>query len=289
MRPKSGRMVVRVVAALAAAAVSLTVVLAATRPRVRVVAPPAALCVGNVISVGAQAKSSAKVKVKVRVARPDGSLALSAKKKVGKKLKSWSVVAQQPGTYRTTYRSKPKKWTFLTEVSVCGGGGGGGTGGGGGGGTPGTVDINDNDAGAAMFAMPNLAPGATQSSCITATYAGSLPGTVRLYGTTSGTGLASYLRLTVTRGTSGAFGSCSGFTPDPTNYTGAGPGVIFDGTLAGWPDDYTSGLVDPTAVPEQWTAGESHTYRFEVLLPADVTNTAQGLTAGQIFVWEARD
>jgi hypothetical protein len=283
---RSRRLVLRVVAGLAAMAIGLTVVMAATRPKIKVLTPPSKLCVGNVISVGAKAKGSAKAKVKVTVVRPDGSVGLKTKKKVGKKMKAWSVPVQQPGIYVTTYKSKPKKWTFSTEVSACGTGGGSG---GGGGGTPGTVDINDDDAGASMFSMSNLAPGDVRTSCLTASYAGSLPATVRLYGTTTGTGLAPHLDLTVTRGTGGAFGSCAGFTPDPVNHVGAGPGVIYDGTLDGWPDTYATGLVDPSAVPEQWTAGESHTYRFEVVLPPDMADSAQALTTGQTFVWEARD
>lgn len=269
------------------AAVSLTVVMAATRPKVAVAAPPSKMCVGDPFSVGARAKGRAKVRVKVTVSRPDGSWALKAKKKVGKKMKSWSVVAQQPGTYVTTYKSKPKKWTFLTEVSSCGSGGGGT---GGGGGTLGTVDINDNDAGAAMFSMANLAPGTSQASCITVSYQGSLPATVRMYGTTTGSGLAGHLQLTVERGAGGGFGTCTGFSPDGTDYVGAGPGVVYRGTLTGWPDDYAGGRVDPTSgSPEQWTTGESHSYRFTVTLPAEAADAAQGLTAGQTFVWEARD
>lgn len=280
-RARPMRVLVRMVAGLTVAALSLTVVLAATRPKVRVIAPSPTGCVGDPIWVGAKAKGSTKVKVKVTVSGPDGAVALNVKKRVGKKWRRWSTTAQLPGTYRTTYKSKPKKWTFLTNVIECGGGGP----------APGSVSISDNDAGSSMFGMTNLAPGVGQASCITATYGGSLPATVRLYGATSGTGLDAFILMTVTRGTSAGFGSsCSGFQPDATNYTGAGPGVIYVGTMAGWADDYGSGLVDPTAAaPEQWTAGESHAYRFEILLPAAVPDAAQGLTAGQSFVWEARD
>ena len=278
MRP--GRKAVRILGAATLAAVSLTVVLAATRPKLKVIAPPAQACVGDLIKVGAKAKGSARYKVKVRVLAPDGSLALKAKKRVAKKWRTWSVTVDKAGTYRTMYRSKPKKWSFFTKVSHCGGGQ-----------TPGSVVIDDDDAGAAMFAMPNMAPGASEERCIMVSYTGTLPATVRLYGTTPGTGpgLAPYLELTVTRGTGGSFGTCAGFTPDPVDHVGAGPGVIFDGTLDGWPDTYGTGLVDPSAAPEQWTTGESHTYRFEVGLSPALADEAQGLTAGQTFVWEARD
>ena len=60
-----------------------------------------------------------------------------------------------------------------------------------------------------------------------------------LHGTTTGTGLDAYLDLKVTRGTyspsTPAFKSCTNFQPDGTNYIGAGNGVIYNGTLQGYP------------------------------------------------------
>ena len=69
---------------------------------------------------------------------------------------------------------------------------------------------------------------------------------MRLYGTTTGTGLDQYLDLKVTRGTytpsEPAFDSCTNFQPDGTEYiAGKGNGVIYDGTLQGFPDDYAGG------------------------------------------------
>jgi 6-phosphogluconolactonase (cycloisomerase 2 family) len=149
----------------------------------------------------------------------------------------------------------------------------------------GTVSLTDNDAGAAMFALGNLKPGDTDSGCLQVTYTGSLPALVRLYGTTTGTGLDQYVDLKVTRGTigSGSFDDCTGFTPDATNYLGQGAGVVYNGTLAAFADDWTAGLADP----EAWTAGESHAYKFQATL-AD-TNAAQGRSVTQTFTWEARN
>jgi predicted ribosomally synthesized peptide with SipW-like signal peptide len=153
----------------------------------------------------------------------------------------------------------------------------------------GSVTLSDNDSGAAMLTLTSAAPGDSDSGCIRVTYSGSLPATVRLYGTTAGTGLDPYLNLTVTRGTisSGAFDSCANFSADATNYVGAGAGVLYSGTLQGFPDDYANGIVDPTsASPENWTNGEEHAYRFTVTLQDN--NAAQGKTATQTFIWEAR-
>lgn len=152
------------------------------------------------------------------------------------------------------------------------------------------VSLTDDDGGNAMFTLPNAAPGSGDTGCITVTYHGESEATVRLYGTTTGTGLDRYLDLTVTRGTfpSGTppFDSCGGFVPDPPDYIGAGAGTIYAGTLADFPDSYDAGLADPPGAPEPWADSETHAYRFAVTLGDD--NAAQGLTAGQTFTWEAR-
>lgn len=153
----------------------------------------------------------------------------------------------------------------------------------------GTVSISDNDSESAMLALNAAKPGDSDTSCITVSYDGTLESSVRLYGTTTGSGLDQYLDLTVTRGSGAAgFDDCTGFTPDASNYLGSGDGVVYSGTLQSFPDDYGAGLVDPTpGSPESWTSGESHTYRFVVTVRDD--NGAQGLTAGQTFTWEARN
>jgi hypothetical protein len=111
----------------------------------------------------------------------------------------------------------------------------------------GTVTLTDNDGGSAMLSLSNALPGATDTSCIRTSYSGSLPATVRHYATVTGT-LAPYLTLKVTRGSSSSgFDNCTGFTPDTTNYNGAGAGVIYNGDLSGLPSSYAAGIVDPDA------------------------------------------
>lgn len=154
--------------------------------------------------------------------------------------------------------------------------------------TAGTVTMGDNDSGQAMLALSNSRPDDSDTSCIRVSYTGSLPSTVRLYGTTTGTGLDPYLILTVTRGTLPAdtFDNCTNFLPDAGDYIGAGSGVIYSGTLQAFPDDYSTALVDPTAAtPETWTTGESHDYSITVTV-AD-SDGGQGKTATQTFIWEA--
>jgi predicted ribosomally synthesized peptide with SipW-like signal peptide len=155
----------------------------------------------------------------------------------------------------------------------------------------GTVVLSDNGplASSPMLSFSNAKPGDSATSCINVSYTGTLPASVRLYGTTAGTGLDPYLNLTVTRGSgAAAFADCTGFTADATNYTGAGNGVVYNGTLQGFANSYATGLVDPTSgTPAVWTNGQSHTYKFVVAVQDN--NAAQGKTATQTFTWEARN
>jgi len=156
----------------------------------------------------------------------------------------------------------------------------------------GSVKLSDNGDGSSMLSLSGAVPGNTTSACVRVTYAGTLPASVRLHGTTTGTGLDQYIDLKVTRGvyspTEPAFKSCTNFQADGTNYIGAGNGVIYNGTLQAYADDYASGLVDPLpGSPESWATGEVHVYRLDVTLQNDFS--AQNKDAAQAFRWEARN
>jgi hypothetical protein len=156
----------------------------------------------------------------------------------------------------------------------------------------GTVAISDNDADATISAS-SMAPGASTSGCIQVTYTGSLPADVRQYGSTTGS-LAQYLNLTITRGTQSApsFPSCTGFTPDSTNYVGAGAGVVYSGTLSAFASAYTSfasGLVDAPGSAQTWNANSAHAYKFTISLPSAAPSAAQGLSSTATFSWEAQN
>jgi len=152
----------------------------------------------------------------------------------------------------------------------------------------GTVSLTDNDNGGTLVTLSNATPGSTTTGCITVTYNGSLPADVNLYATVSGT-LAQYLTLKVTRGSnSGAFPSCT-FNADNRDYISQGLGVIYNGTLSGFPDS-VSPMPDPeepTGNPESWTNGEIHSYKLEVTLQDNAA--AQGQSATASFTWEARN
>lgn len=158
--------------------------------------------------------------------------------------------------------------------------------------TTGSVKIADNDGGGtAVLTLSNAALRDTATGCIQVTYTGNLPANVRLYGSTDGSALDPYLDLTIIRGTglSGAFPTCTGFTPDGATYA-APNGVVYDGTLADFVAthaDWTSGLIDPVVgTPESWTNGEAHAYKFIVTVQARTVARGKGTTP--TFTWEAR-
>lgn len=158
----------------------------------------------------------------------------------------------------------------------------------------GTVKLTDNDGGSTpLFSLTGLKRNDTDTGCIKVTYNGSLPADVRLYGTTTGTGLDAYTGVTVTRGKyTGAepgFDSCTNFTADSTIYvTGQSSGVVYSGTLQDFPDSYGAGIVDPlSSSPEDWTTGESHVYKIDLAIGDN--RAAEGKNATQQFTWEARN
>jgi hypothetical protein len=151
----------------------------------------------------------------------------------------------------------------------------------------GTVALTDDDSNTAAFTASNLKPGSTGSRCIVVSSTGTLPASVKLYGTAAATtkALASSINLNVTQGTGGSFGSCSGFTP-----LGSGSGV-YTGTLADFGSSATSfatgtGTWNTAGVA---TGAETRTYQLTYTVKSDATNDTQGGTAALGFTWEAQN
>lgn len=155
--------------------------------------------------------------------------------------------------------------------------------------TAGTVAIADNDAGAAMYSIPNAKPGESVSKCIKVTYTGSVDADVRIYTTSTIGSLGQYVDLTITPGTQAtpSFPSCTGFTPD------AG-GALYTGTLQNFGSakgSYANGVVDnPGTSATKWVANDSVVYQVTATLQSSAPDAAQGLTTGaHTFTWEARN
>ncbi len=151
--------------------------------------------------------------------------------------------------------------------------------------TAGTVNLADDDSSQALFTATGLKPGSTGTKCIVVTSSGNLASTVKLYGTGAATtnALSSSINLTITQGTGGSFGSCTGFTP-----LGSGSSV-FSGTLAGFASaatGFASGL--GTWAPTG-SGTETRTFQFTYTLDAAAPNSTQAGTASIAFTWEAQN
>ena len=150
----------------------------------------------------------------------------------------------------------------------------------------GSVALSDDDSNTALFSATNLKPGSTGTKCIAVSSTGSLPASVKLYGTSPATTLAlsSYLDLVVDEGTGGTFAgsgptSCTGFTSASNAYTG---------TLAAFgtgKTNFASGV--GTWAPA--AGAQTRTYRFTYTVNGSVPNSAQGGTAAIGFTWEAQN
>jgi hypothetical protein len=153
----------------------------------------------------------------------------------------------------------------------------------------GTVNIGDNDAGAAMYSLSDQKPGDSVTKCVKVTYTGSLAATVKLYASAVDD-VGNYVDLTITPGIgTSSFPDCSGFTAD------AG-GPLYTGTLKAFADarnSYANGLTDfPGTTATKWVTNDSVVYQFTVALQDN--NAANGgaaplSTGSHTFTWEARN
>ncbi len=153
----------------------------------------------------------------------------------------------------------------------------------------GTVALTDDDNNTAAFTAANLKPGSTGTRCIVVSSTGSLPASVKLNGTGAATtkALASDINLTVTQGTGGSFGSCTGYTPL------ASGSAVYSGTLAGFGStatNFATGLGSwSTAGVATGAAAETRTYQLTYSVRTETTNDTQGGTAALGFTWEAQN
>jgi hypothetical protein len=155
----------------------------------------------------------------------------------------------------------------------------------------GTVALTDDDggsgtaAGSAAFTASNLKPGSTGTKCIVVTSKGSLASAVKLYGTTPATtkDLAANINLSITQGTGGSFGDCTGYTKLTTG------GDLYTGTLDNFgktATGYSSGLGTWTPTG---TTNESRTYQITYTVSSTAPDTTQGGTASVGLTWEAQN
>lgn len=149
--------------------------------------------------------------------------------------------------------------------------------------TSGSVAISDNDSGTAMFTATNLAPGATETRCITLSYTGTLASLVKLYATgPTGGPLAGDIDLVISTATP------SDANPDPGCAGSYGPWTqVWSGTLATF-NSYTSYASAAPLAPAWTPSGAEHrAYRIQYTLNAN--STLQGASTQTSFTWEAQN
>ena len=147
----------------------------------------------------------------------------------------------------------------------------------------GTVALADDDTNTAAFTAANLKPGSTGTKCIAVTSSGSLASTVKLYATNPATtkNLAANINLTISQGTGGSFGSCTGYTKLGADlYTGTLDQLGKSAT------GFTNGLGDwaPSGKND-----ETRTYQLTYTVKTDAPDTTQGGTAALGLTWEAQN
>lgn len=159
----------------------------------------------------------------------------------------------------------------------------------------GTLTLNNDGNGTAMFQVTNVIPGQTGSKCIQVTSTSSVPGTVKLYllnPVVSAAGLESHLRVTVQSGTGATYaGGCGGFVADSTPSQPIINGATT--TLAQAESTYTSYGTGAGAWVTTGAASESKSYKFvwsmDNNLTQDQIDALQGARVGVDFEWEIQN
>jgi predicted ribosomally synthesized peptide with SipW-like signal peptide len=155
--------------------------------------------------------------------------------------------------------------------------------------TAGTVALEDNDGGSALYAMTAAKPGESKVSCIKVIYKGSLPATVKVFTPSTIGELGTSVNLKVEAGTqtTSTFPSCTEFTPATSGAT------VYEGTLAAFATEHSSfanGITTNPASATKWETNNSVVYRFTATLSATAPESAQGKTTGShVFRWEAQN
>jgi predicted ribosomally synthesized peptide with SipW-like signal peptide len=153
--------------------------------------------------------------------------------------------------------------------------------------TSGTVVLEDNDGGTALYAMAAAKPGESKTSCIKVTYKGSLPATVKLFTPSTIGELGPFVTLKVEAGTqaTSTFPSCEGFTP-------AASPLVYEGTLAAFATEHSSfanGITTNPASATKWETNNAVVYKVTATLNSSA-EAAQGKTTGShIIRWEAQN
>jgi predicted ribosomally synthesized peptide with SipW-like signal peptide len=155
--------------------------------------------------------------------------------------------------------------------------------------TAGTVELEDNDGGQALYALTAAKPGDTKTSCIKVTYLGSLPATVKVMTPSTIGELGPYVNLKIEAGTqtTSTFPTCTGFTAYSTG------GTVYEGTLSAFAaadNSFANGISTFPTGKTKWETDDAVVYQVTATLSASAPDTVQGQTTGShIIRWEAQN
>jgi hypothetical protein len=144
--------------------------------------------------------------------------------------------------------------------------------------TAGHVSLTNDAAGAAVFSVSQIVPGATGASCVTVTYTGNVNAAARLYVPNLTGSLGAYLDIVITEGTGASDSACTGFS---------GSGVLFTGTLEAFTAAHSTWASGASAWTPVAKSNDSRSYRIQWTLQDD--NAAQSQTVTAAFTWEAHN
>ena len=133
----------------------------------------------------------------------------------------------------------------------------------------GTISLDDDDSGRALFDLSNMAPGRPIVQCIEVQYGGSIVPVDMILLAESAGDLGPYLNLSIDEGSGGGFEACETFVQSNR---------IYEGTLS----DFASG--DPLSVGVILNSGERRSYRITFGLQDE--QEALGRVATADFIWE---
>jgi hypothetical protein len=133
----------------------------------------------------------------------------------------------------------------------------------------GTISLNDDDSGRALFDLSNMAPGRPIVQCLEVEYAGSIVPVDMILLVESAGDLGPYLNLSIDEGSGGGFEACETFVQSVR---------LYDGTLS----DIASG--DPLRVGVILNSDERRSYRITFGLQDE--QEALGRAATADFIWE---
>jgi hypothetical protein len=167
----------------------------------------------------------------------------------------------------------------------------------------GSVVINDDDSGSALFSLApgagqinsaNMKPGASVVNCVRVTYTGALQANVRIFVSSvsgvnggGGTGILPYLHVKIEESSAGgAFGSCGAFGAGTTIWDTSTHGGVASDLINVFPTTYATG---PSTALATWSNNTWRAYRFTFTLDSSTPDTSQGATATAAFNWQAQN